>query len=138
MIKIDKIYIQNFKGIKDKVIFDFNNSDFNVNVLSGPNGFGKTTIFEVIEICLTGIFGRIERFENVQQHKANRNKPFFQNTDGEDVIIKLCLYDTESNEHRIIIKHYDDINSPKKQDKGKDFIPVDSKNIFSTYCSNNI
>ncbi|MGV0995995.1 AAA family ATPase [Empedobacter falsenii] len=138
MIKIDKIYIQNFKGIKDKVIFDFNNSDFNVNVLSGPNGFGKTTIFEVIEICLTGNFGRIERFENVQQHKANRNKPFFQNTDGEDVIIKLCLYDTESNEHRIIIKHYDDINSPKKQDKGKDFIPVDSKNIFSTYCSNNI
>lgn len=138
MIKIEKIYIQNFKGIKDKVIFDFNNSDFNVNVLSGPNGFGKTTIFEVIEICLTGNFGRIERFENVQQHKANRNKPFFQNTDGEDVIIKLCLYDTDSNEYIIIIKHYDDINSPKKQDKGKDFIPIDSKNIFSTYCINNI
>lgn len=138
MIKIDKIYIQNFKGIKDKVIFDFNNSDFNVNVLSGPNGFGKTTIFEVIEICLTGNFGRIERFENVQQHKANRNKPFFQNTDGEDVIIKLCLYDTDSNEHTIFIKHYDDINSPRKKDKGKDFIPVDSKNIFTTYYSTNI
>lgn len=138
MIKIDKIYLQNFKGIKDKVIFDFNNTVFNINVLSGPNGFGKTTIFEVIEICLTSNFGRIERFENVQQHKANKKKPFFQNTDGEDVIIKLCLYDTAAKENRIIIKYYDDINSPTKRDKGKDFIPVDSKNIFSTYYSNNI
>ena len=138
MIKISKIYIENFKGIKDKVIFDFNNDDFNINVLSGPNGFGKTTIFEVIEICLTGNFNRIEQFENVQQHKSNRKKPFFQNTDDKDVIIKLCLYDNNSDEYRIIIKHYDDINSPKRINKGKDFIPIDSKNIFSTYFSNNI
>lgn len=138
MIKIDKIYIENFKGIKDKVIFDFNNADFNNNILSGPNGFGKTTIFEVIEICLTGNFGRIDRFENVQQHKSNRKKPFFQNTDDEDVIIKLCLYDTNLEEYKIIVKHYDDINSPKKKDKGKDFIPTDSKNIFTTYYSNDI
>lgn len=138
MIKINKIYIENFKGIKDKVIFDFNINDFDINVLSGPNGFGKTTIFEIIEICLTGNFNRIEQFENVQQHKSNRKKPFFQNTDDEDVIIKLCLYDTNTEEYSIIIKHYDDINSPKKKNKGKDFIPVDSKNIFSTYFSTNI
>lgn len=138
MIKIEKIYIENFKGIKDKVIFDFNNTDYSINVLSGPNGFGKTTIFEVIEICLTGNFNRIEQFENVQQHKSNRKKPFFQNTDDEDVIIKLCLYDTNSEEYSIITKHYDDINSPKKKNKGKDFIPVDSKNIFSTYFSTDI
>src|SRR5690606_4053563 len=138
MIKIDKIYIENFKGIKDKVIFDFNINDFNINVLSGPNGFGKTTIFEVIEICLTGNFNRIEQFENVQQNKSNRKKPFFQNKDDEDVIIKLCLYNTNTEAYSIIIKHYDDINTPKKKNKGKDFIPVDSKNIFSTYLSTNI
>lgn len=132
MIKISKIYIENFKGIKDKVIFDFNNDDFNINVLSGPNGFGKTTIFEVIEICLTGNFNRIEQFENVQQHKSNRKKPFFQNTDDKDVIIKLCLYDNNSDEYRIIIKHYDDINSPKRINKGKDFIPIVEKTVKLT------
>ncbi|TGN22545.1 AAA family ATPase [Empedobacter tilapiae] len=138
MIKIDKIYIENFKGIKDKVIFDFKNTDHNINVLSGPNGFGKTTIFEVIEICLTSNFNRIEQFENVQQHRSNRKKPFFQNTDNKDVVIKLCLYNTETKEYSVIIKYYDDVNSPKKKNKGKNFIPVDSKNIFSTYYSTNI
>lgn len=138
MIKIDKIYIENFKGIKDKVIFDFNSAEFNSNILSGPNGFGKTTIFEVIEICLTSKFNRVQLFDDVQNKRTDRNKPFFQNTDDEDVIIKLCLYDTVKEEHIIIIKHYDDEHSPSKVESKKTHIPSDSNKFFYTYISNDL
>ncbi len=50
-MKIKKIYIKNFKGIKNKQIVDFSE---HTTFLTGPNGFGKTTIYDVIELCLTG------------------------------------------------------------------------------------
>ncbi|MCE4067149.1 AAA family ATPase [Chryseobacterium gleum] len=137
MIKLKKISLQNFKGIKYKTIFDFNDSNVQVNILSGPNGFGKTTIFDVIEICLTGEFKRINLFENVQKKTNNKNKPFFQNTDNEDVILKLWLHDSTSNTEYIIIKFYDDDESPKRKVFGRDFIPGDAGNIFTTFLSNN-
>lgn len=49
-MKIKKIYIENFKGIKDKKIITFDDQS---SLLIGPNGFGKTTIFDVLELCLT-------------------------------------------------------------------------------------
>ncbi|BAP32384.1 uncharacterized protein CHSO_3347 [Chryseobacterium sp. StRB126] len=137
MIKLKKISLQNFKGIKSKTIFDFNDSNVQVNILSGPNGFGKTTIFDVIEICLTGEFKRINLFENVQKKTNNKNKPFFQNTDNEDVILKLWLHDSTSNTEYIIIKFYDDDESPTKKVFGRDFIPGDAGNIFTTFLSTN-
>ncbi len=135
MIKLKKISLQNFKGIKSKTIFDFNDSNVQVNILSGPNGFGKTTIFDVIEICLTGEFKRINLFENVQKKTNNKNKPFFQNTDNEDVILKLWLHDSTSNTEHIIIKFYDDDKSPTRKVFGRDFIPGDAGNIFTTFLS---
>lgn len=51
-MKIDKIYIQNFKGIES---FNFDlNSD--LNILVGNNETGKSTILEAIYLCLTGIY----------------------------------------------------------------------------------
>lgn len=136
MIKLKKISLQNFKGIKSKTVFDFNDLNSQVNILSGPNGFGKTTIFDVIEICLTGEFKRINLFDNVQKKNNNKNKPFFQNTDGEDVILKLWLYDSMTDTNHIIIKFYDDDQSPTKKNYARDFVPVDAVNIFATFYSN--
>lgn len=135
MIKIKSISLENFKGIKQKTIFDFDNADARVNILSGPNGFGKTTVFDVMEICLTGTFKRIERFDNVQKKNNNKNKPFFQNTDEVDVIVKLWIYDSSTDTNYIIIKHYDDDQSPRRVRQGRDFIPSDSENIFTTYLT---
>jgi DNA repair protein SbcC/Rad50 len=135
MIKIKKVSLENFKGIKQKTVFDFDNADVSVNILSGPNGFGKTTIFDVMEICLTGAFKRIERFDNVQKKNNNKNKPFFQNTDEEDVIVKLWLYNSSADTNHIIIKHYDDDESPTRVNHGRDFIPSDAGNIFITYLT---
>ena len=48
--KISQLKIKNFKCI-DKVEFDFESN--NLIVFDGPNGYGKTTVFEAIEILFT-------------------------------------------------------------------------------------
>ncbi|MES2239438.1 MAG: AAA family ATPase [Bacteroidota bacterium] len=135
MIKIKKIYLQNFKGIKHGTTFDFDSLTLNVNILSGPNGFGKTTIFEVIELCLTGEFNRVEWFDTVQKKNKDRNKPFFQNTDGENVILKLWIENTVTRENHLIIKYYNDIESVTKVNSARNFIPSDASKIFHTYLT---
>ena len=135
MIRLKKISLQNFKGIKPKTIFDFNSVQNRAFILSGPNGFGKTTIFDVIEVCLTGEFKRIDVFDSVQKKTNSKNKPFFQNTDNEDVILKLWIEETTDGSSYIIIKHYSDANSPTRVRQGRDFIPSDGSRMFSTYLT---
>lgn len=49
--KIESLSIKNFKSITElNVDFD----EKNIVVLDGPNGYGKTTIFDAIDIILTG------------------------------------------------------------------------------------
>lgn len=133
MIRIKKLFIKNFKGIKEQVVVDFN-KDGNLNqILSGPNGYGKTTVFEALELCITGKFDRIATFKDVQLKGKNRNKPYFQNINGENVIIKL-LVEKDGLEF-VISKLYDDINSPKKVALTKNFIPEESHGIFFTYLN---
>lgn len=131
MIRIKKLLINNFKGVKSQIIVDFQKTGNLNQILSGPNGFGKTTIFESLELCITGKFDRIQTFKDVQLKTKNRNKPFFQNTDGENVIIKLLI---EKDQQEIVItKLYDDVNSPKRGvSVAKDFIPEDSHSFFFT------
>lgn len=133
MIRIKKLLIYNFKGIKDQIIVDFQKGGNYNQILSGPNGFGKTTIFEAIELCITGKFDRIQTFKDVQLKNRGRKKPFFQNTDGKDVVIKL-LFEREKKDI-VITKIYDDVESPKRVSLAKDFIPEDSHSFFFTYLT---
>lgn len=54
--KISKIEISSFKAFK-RINLDFGESS--LLTLDGPNGFGKTSIFDAIELLLTGSIGRI-------------------------------------------------------------------------------
>lgn len=55
-MKIEKLLIKNFKNIQNTSIINF---DKNISLLIGPNGFGKTTIFDAIELALTGTINRV-------------------------------------------------------------------------------
>lgn len=55
--KISKIEVASFKAFK-KIHLDFSNSS--LLTLDGPNGFGKTSIFDAIELLLTGGIKRIQ------------------------------------------------------------------------------
>ncbi|MFF2909835.1 AAA family ATPase [Paenibacillus sp. NPDC057934] len=55
---IERIHIENFKLI-DKLTQSLSWNGYDLIMLDGPNGFGKTTIFDVIELVLTGKIKRI-------------------------------------------------------------------------------
>ena len=61
---INKLYICNFKPfvyennpLKPYITIDFNdeNKEIQSMILSGPNGYGKTSIFQAIYFVLSGI-----------------------------------------------------------------------------------
>ena len=59
MIKLGRMRIVNFKSFKNPVEFNFTGND--LVLFDGPNGFGKTTIFDAVELCFTGEVFRIEK-----------------------------------------------------------------------------
>lgn len=62
MIKLGRMRIDNFKSFLEPVSFDF--SDADLVLFDGPNGFGKTTIFDAIELCFTGEISRIKKTDD--------------------------------------------------------------------------
>lgn len=92
-MKIKKILIKNFKNIKETRIIDFQE---NVTLFVGPNGFGKTTIFDAIELSLTGKIRRIEE-SDYSDGRSSFSTPYFQNNPEEDTYIELTLTNNEGS-----------------------------------------
>lgn len=86
-IKIKKIEIKNFKLFREiNVLFD----DPTLIVFDGPNGFGKTSFFDAIELLFTG---RIRRYSDLAKQIIDKRESYKENsfinseTEG-DLIIK--------------------------------------------------
>ncbi|HCJ2950225.1 TPA: AAA family ATPase, partial [Pseudomonas aeruginosa] len=65
MIHLNKITLKNFKifgGEPYTISFE----DSNLVLLDGPNGYGKTSVFDAIELGLTGNITRLISLENRQ------------------------------------------------------------------------
>lgn len=92
-MKIKKILIKNFKNIKETRIIDFQE---NITLFVGPNGFGKTTIFDAIELSLTGRIRRIEE-SDYSDGRSSFSTPYFQNNPEEDTFIELMLTNDEGS-----------------------------------------
>ena len=134
MISLKKVYIQNYKGINKRQIVDF--TDISLSILDGPNGFGKTTIFDAIELCMRGRIERTVKYDYVTKKNQNHRKAFYQNTAGEDVILKIWLFDSSKNTDHIIIKYLNKEHDGKIG-TSKAFRP-DSWDIIKTFYSTNI
>lgn len=63
-MKIESLEVENFKLFSDNFNKIKNISDSNLVLLNGPNGYGKTTIFDAIEFALTGKIKRIQSYTN--------------------------------------------------------------------------
>ena len=102
-IKIKKLYIKNFKVYKEQ-IFDFNEKG--LLVLDGPNGFGKTTIYDAIELLFTNQIKRYSRLNYLIDGRETRDENPLYNIDGKDgeIIIKL-LFSFEDRDYIIAVKN---------------------------------
>ena len=121
-MKIKKILLYNFKNFRKKTIIDFSD---NITFLVGPNGFGKTTIFDAIELGLTGNLSRINK---VTAENIVYNKPFFQNEIGQPVIIKLWL-EKMNGDQLVIVRKL--VNS--STDSRNSFAPLKSASQFKLF-----
>ncbi len=94
--KISSLYIKNFKCITES---EFNFDGNNLIVYDGPNGYGKTTCFEAIEILFaetprkvrTPFLNKNYAFKDSPIHKVNNSK----------IEISIVLKDNEGNQLEI-------------------------------------
>lgn len=93
--KINKIKIQNFKIFSDTFEQKFGNSD--LVVFDGPNGFGKTSVFDAIELALTGMIKRLDIYDDTVKNRQRAYSFPFINNDQNDFFIKLELVSTDGS-----------------------------------------
>lgn len=88
--KISKIEVSSFKAFKH-IYLDLDESA--LLTLDGPNGYGKTSIFDAIELLLTGQISRIQNLFSTLLSNRTKNYAdnlFWNNRSGEnDLYIKI-------------------------------------------------
>lgn len=123
--KITYLRVFNFK-VFDDFELDFKKS--NIITLGGANGYGKTTIFDALELALTG---NIERFIPIDKSTGSTDNIIGK--DGKDkVALKLEL--SNGNNTITVKREFNKSNNTKQSNKINNF-----KNIWkTTILQNNI
>lgn len=108
MIKLGKLRLENFKSFKSTYQVDFTNAG--LFIFDGPNGFGKTTIFDAIEVCFTGKIGRVESTDTKQ-----KNSHLFKYYPDKPTTIFLELKEEEKT--KAVIYAFVGSNTSKEENK---------------------
>ena len=88
------LVIRNFKYITDEKPLEFDFSNRNIVILDGQNGYGKTTLFDAIEILLTG---NIKHFNQDLQNRGKETLGTLANNENKDIIISAVLANESIN-----------------------------------------
>ena len=135
---IKKVSILNFRGYSGAKEYNFVDKDgnpYNIILLSGPNGYGKTTLLDSIEWCLTGNIKRvIDDYNNRCTSKVEKTVSSYKglirniNSTNKEVIVKIeMVYKNED------VKVYRKFNS-KNELEAFDTLLTE----FNIECSDNI
>jgi len=115
-MKIRRISLLNFKGF-DKLQLSFNSED--AIILGGKNGYGKTTLFDALELLFTG---RIQRMIDYNDYHNNRysisqeEKPLVFNKHSDFVVVSAEI---ELGDIRVVLQRKGKVSDMKN--------PVDFK-----------
>lgn len=118
--KIHRILIENFKPVT-KALINFSETD--LVVLDGPNGFGKTTIFDAIELVISG---KISRVINTSDGREGFEDILFSKHKDRNTILKIEF--TNTNEKFTVVKVLDFTKYTDKSDR-----KPDNWKVFDTY-----
>ena len=121
-IKINQISIQNFKLFKNLVI-DFENPT--LTVLDGPNGFGKTSFYDAVEVLFTGKLRRyISLVSNVIDRRTTiEGNPLVFNSANEDDELVISA-EIELNGISYNIQRKENCSTLKNQDLNNFTLPL--------------
>lgn len=56
-VRLKTLTVESFRGIRDRISFDLDSSTV---ILTGPNGTGKTSVFDALQWVLLGSIARLE------------------------------------------------------------------------------
>ena len=88
--KIVNLRVKNFKCFDDSKYYEFRIDDSrNPVVLSGPNGFGKTTFFDAIELIFSKNITRLDKA--IESKRTNLGKNILLNKAYKDGYVILTL-----------------------------------------------
>ena len=149
---VKQLRIYNFKVFKNikPVIIKFENKT--LSILDGPNGFGKTTIFDALEYALTGDIKRITDESQINGNAAFENH-FLAYDPNDDVWVEVLLCNELSESIKIVrklIKGKGKENNPARlvantnsiisfNEEVKEFSTVKKANEFlSKYINENV
>lgn len=93
MILLRSLYVENYKLFSQKE-FDFSNTL--LTVFDGPNGYGKTSVFDAVELLITGKISRVLECESIDG-KQSFKTVFFAQDNRKDVILKAEFEDVETS-----------------------------------------
>ncbi|MEK3822491.1 AAA family ATPase [Cytobacillus sp. FSL W8-0315] len=122
---INRIYIRNFK-LFNSVTQPIELKSKNLTVLDGPNGFGKTSIFDVIELILTGRLKRIKKSDGRTSYK----ELLLQNDKSMESILKVEFVNESGQNNFTVVKRIE-ANFNTEKNSPDDF------DIFQTHLLSN-
>lgn len=106
--KIARIEVSSFKAFKH---IDLDLGTSSLVTLDGPNGYGKTSIFDAVELLLTGQIKRIHNLFSTLMTKKQKNYDdnLFWNTRSgkQDLSIKIQFVD---GERRLVLARHTPVN----------------------------
>lgn len=102
---IKKVIVKNFRGYEGEVSFNFekDNETPKLILLTGPNGYGKTSLIDAIEWCFTGEISRLKKSLNIRvdsKDKKNKknNDGLIRNINSEESIVEVKIYANYNDE----------------------------------------
>lgn len=98
-IVLKRIYLDNFKLFEKRSI-DFDRA---LTVFDGPNGYGKTSTFDAIELLITGQIVRVKESEPVNGNEGY-GESFLAYDQNRDVVVKGEFVDDEGGESLVIAR----------------------------------
>lgn len=98
-IILKQIYMENFKLFERRTI-TFENV---LTVFDGPNGYGKTSTFDAVELLITGEIGRMKDSETVQGN-VGYGESFLAKEQSRDVVVKGEFVNTDTGENLVILR----------------------------------
>lgn len=98
-LRIKRLYVENYKLFTSKTI-EF---DDILSIFNGPNGYGKTSIFDALEFLITGTIARVTNCVSISGVRAYESN-FLAHEINKDIIVKGEFCCNEPEETVVIAK----------------------------------